>query len=50
MGRIEPLPEESNPYLQSSPKVLIRHEAIDMVFAHVPQSRDPPPHYCTDVY
>ena len=39
-GRIKPLPDESNLYLQSSLRVLMRQKAIEMVCVHVPQGRE----------
>ena len=41
-GRIEPLPDESG--FAEFLGVLLRHEAIKMVCAYVPQSRELPPH------
>ena len=42
-GRIAPLPRIKSLFAEFS-GLVIRHEAIKMVCAHVPQSRETPPH------
>ena len=42
-GRIEPLPDES--VFAEFPWVLMRHQAIEMVCAHVLQGKEPLPHH-----
>ena len=42
-GRIEPLPDKS--VFAEFPRVLMKHEAIEIVCAHITQSREPPPYH-----